>query len=270
MKICSKCKIEKELSEFHKKGNSHRNDCKECRKAVGEKHRAENRERINAQKMEHYYKNQEKCLNIRRDYVAKNKETINKNSKQYYIENADNRKQYAKIYRESHKDSNKEYQTNYRVNNRESIRKTQYQWEKNELENNPAYKIRKNLRGRVRNACGRMCVAKKTSGVHNLLKNDEMLMKHFENQWTPGMNWDNYGEGEGYWNVDHHIPFAYFSDTQMLEKENQEIINHPINLRPMWAIDNLKKLDKLPEDYLEVLEQIKEDIDKKRESEDSP
>jgi hypothetical protein len=43
MKICYKCKIEKELNEFHKKGNSFQSMCKECRKQYIREHYIKNK-----------------------------------------------------------------------------------------------------------------------------------------------------------------------------------------------------------------------------------
>lgn len=38
MKICRQCKLEKDLSEFHRKGDRHQWICKECRKTYSKNH----------------------------------------------------------------------------------------------------------------------------------------------------------------------------------------------------------------------------------------
>jgi len=65
-KICSKCGIEKFLSEFHKdkqKKDGYRPDCKECN--------------IKRTKL-YYYKYYEKAKKSRKDYYERNKNSINK------------------------------------------------------------------------------------------------------------------------------------------------------------------------------------------------
>jgi len=65
MKVCSKCKIEKYLSEFHKDNN--RKDgyycyCKKCVSKYHKKHYIKNYEKILEQSYGHYKKNREKVL----------------------------------------------------------------------------------------------------------------------------------------------------------------------------------------------------------------
>lgn len=58
------------------------------------------------------------------------------------------------------------------------------------------------------------------------------LRHHIENQFSPGMSWDNYG----LWQVDHKIPLwvaLSFSDVFRL--------NHFSNLQPLWQLDNIRK-----------------------------
>jgi hypothetical protein len=54
------------------------------------------------------------------------------------------------------------------------------------------------------------------------------LRKHMENQFKPGMSWDNYGE----WEVDHIIPISAF---------HYESVNDP-GFKQCWALANLQPL----------------------------
>jgi hypothetical protein len=68
---------------------------------------------------------------------------------------------------------------------------------------------------------------------------DEAL-QHLENQFQPGMTWDNWSlDG---WHVDHIKPCASFD---MEDEEQQKECFHWSNLQPLWGIDNIKKGDKL-------------------------
>lgn len=64
---------------------------------------------------------------------------------------------------------------------------------------------------------------------------------HIENQLTEGMTWDNYGNGEGKWNLDHIIPLskAYLDGPDAFAAACKFT-----NIRPMWAVDNVKKGNK--------------------------
>ena len=69
------------------------------------------------------------------------------------------------------------------------------------------------------------------------------FISHLEKQFTDGMSWENYGNGNGRWNVDHIVPISKFD----LSKEDQaRAVFHYSNCRPMWAIDNIKKGNKIP------------------------
>ena len=54
------------------------------------------------------------------------------------------------------------------------------------------------------------------------------------------MSWDNYGD----WHIDHIIPCAAFDLTDI--EQQKKCFNYK-NLQPLWAEENLKKLDFLPD-----------------------
>jgi len=59
-----------------------------------------------------------------------------------------------------------------------------------------------------------------------------------ENQFEPGMTWDNYGE----WHLDHVQPLASFDLT-----DRSQFITacNWLNYQPLWAVDNIRKGDKI-------------------------
>ena len=65
----------------------------------------------------------------------------------------------------------------------------------------------------------------------------EKLIEHLENQFLPGMSWENYGK----WHVDHIKPCSMFDFTDL---EEQKRCFHYSNLQPLWAKDNLSKQDR--------------------------
>lgn len=52
------------------------------------------------------------------------------------------------------------------------------------------------------------------------------------------MNWDNYGQGNDRWVIDHIIPCAAFDLTNV---EDQKKCFHHTNLRALWWLDNARK-----------------------------
>jgi len=97
---------------------------------------------------------------------------------------------------------------------------------------NPEYKIRHNLRSRLRKSIhGR---PGGLSPVRHLGCSIEGLKKHLEAQFQEGMSWDNYGE----WHIDHIIPLASFN---LINESDFLKACHYTNLQPLWAEDNLSK-----------------------------
>jgi len=66
------------------------------------------------------------------------------------------------------------------------------------------------------------------------------LLRHLENQFKHGMNWDNYGRKNGIrcWELDHIRPCASFD---LSKPEEQRKCFHYTNLQPLWAKENKVK-----------------------------
>jgi hypothetical protein len=98
----------------------------------------------------------------------------------------------------------------------------------------PAFKVLNRLRGRIGAALRNR--ADKSHTTRQLLGCPlPDLIKHLESQFTEGMTWKNYGE----WHVDHIKPCCGFNLTA---PEQQRSCFHFTNLRPLWAIDNWRKI----------------------------
>ncbi len=170
-KICTKCRVQKDLSEFNKSKinkDGFRRDCKSCQKI----------------------------------YREINKEKLKQQRKQYY---------------EFHKVQINEYDKKYKNEKR-----------KNDIE----YKIKTNLRTRLTKALKENWKSGKT--LELLACSIKEFKKHLQNQFKPGMSWDNYG----LWHIDHKLPCAKFDLSKF---KNQRKCFHFSNLQPLWAKDNLRK-----------------------------
>lgn len=71
----------------------------------------------------------------------------------------------------------------------------------------------------------------------------DQLKSHIERQFSDRMTWDNWGRWPDGWHIDHIVPRSSFSYTTA---EDPEFLTcwGLTNLRPLWAVDNLKKSGK--------------------------
>ena len=78
-KVCTKCKEEKDVTEF----NSSRNQCKLCRKEYDKEYNQNNKENIKKRKKEYYQNNKEKFKERHRGYKKNNRERVKKLNANY-------------------------------------------------------------------------------------------------------------------------------------------------------------------------------------------
>lgn len=208
VKVCRKCKVEKEYSEFYK--DKYKKDglcsrCKYCSK-------------------EYYETNKERV----KEYYETNKERVNKYGKKYYEANKERMKEYREANKERIK---KHYQTN-----KEIIKEYNKEYQKQRRKTNPLFKMKAYLRTRTWAAFKNKGYSKNTKTQEMLGVDWQVAKNHIERQFTKGMNWNNYGE----WHIDHIIPLASAKTPERLKQ-----LSHYTNLQPMWAEENLSKKDKI-------------------------
>ena len=209
MKKCTKCKIQKELTEFYKNKDAKDGligDCKSCRKEYDKERYKANKERIKEQVKEHYQANKER-------------------KKEYYQANKERKKEYRKEYYEANKERIKEFYKEY---------SKEYQKERRKVD--PLFKMTHNLRVRTSQAFKNNGYTKNTKTQEMLGVNWGICKAHIERQFTKGMSWSNYGN----WHIDHIIPLASANTEQELKK-----LCHYSNLQPLWEADNLIKSAKV-------------------------
>jgi hypothetical protein len=202
-KICKKCFLEKKICEFDKKiGNKDNlnNKCKECRRKYINDYNLKNAEKKRLQQKEYYHRNRDKEL-IRSS--AKHKKF-------------------------------KEQEIDYRKKNRHKINER----EKNRYNNDILYRIKTNMRNRLKLFLKTQRVSKINTTLEIVGGSPEIIKEHIEKQFLDGMSWENYGFRG--WHIDHIIPLS-------LAKTKEEIYQlcHYTNLQPLWCEDNLKKGSKL-------------------------
>lgn len=166
-------------------------------------------------------------------------------------ENAERDRASQKAWVEANKDRVKEYQQQYygdnkveitarheknRQANRDHIRVRQNAYMKKRKDEDPLFKLSYNLRVLIGQSIKKGGYSKKAKTSTILGCSWEQMKSHLEERFTEGMTWDNMGE----WHLDHIVP-VYSAKTE-IELLN---INHYTNFQPLWAVDNIRKGNRL-------------------------
>jgi hypothetical protein len=250
VKTCSKCKQDKAAEDFSKNHAW----CKECQKEYKKAYRKQNAEKIkayykqNREKIKAYRKqNAEKIKEQKKAYHKQNREKIKERYKAYYKQNAEKIKEQKKAYhkqnrekikayRKQNAEKIKEYRKAYHKQNRDKKRI----YKRNRHKTDINFKLRGNLRSGIRRVLKGKSKSKKTMDLIGC--SADFLKKHLENQFQPGMSWNNYGNPNGdhseCWHIDHILPCASFD---LSDPKQQQKCFHYSNLQPLWAKDNMSK-----------------------------
>lgn len=267
MKKCTICHEPFPLTDqfFGRRKDSpdgYRNDCKRCVKERTaswyqinrqgllrkmKEYRGENIETVLAKKKEYNKKNREIMIGKAHIYYEANRAKVLAQMKEHRLKNRE------KINQKRKEDFPKyaERIRRYREANREIINAKANQYCANKRKTDAEYRILTNIRTRI-------CIAIRTSRSRKVTGTTKLLgctipefKKHLEKQFLPGMSWDNWAR-DG-WHIDHIIPCACFDLS--FPNQQKECFNYK-NLRPMWAVDNLKKGAKLERPFQPSLAMI--------------
>lgn len=240
-KICSKCGIEKSITDFYKdkcQKDGYGTQCKNCKQKYREQHRNQAKQNSETWRLEH--------PNYNKDYESKRKGTRAEYFKQYEQDNKDKRLEQHRIWYNNNKEKQEQYRKQYYEMNKQTINK------------NKQIKRQSDVMLRFNSSF--------SSNLHNSLKFNNVsghwedfvpyklqdLKNHLESQFDENMNWDNYGT---YWEVDHIIPQNLFNFSSVEDKEFQ-ICWSLLNLRPLEKIANRQR----PKDGRDIPENIKQKI----------
>ena len=247
---CKECK-RKQDKEYRDKNKE------KVRKSL-KKWREENKERKYLMDKEYREKNKDLIKEKKKKYREENKERLRERDKLYYEknkakfkkyreENEDKIKREAKKYREENKEYfKKKSRENYErekelgidrkkewiENNREQYREYTREYTKERMENDLQFKMVVNHRKRVSWVFKELKLKKKRSSKDILGTDIDEVIKHIEEQFKDGMNWENYWD----WHIDHIIPLSSSSNTEELEA-----LFYYKNIQPMWGDENLTK-----------------------------
>ena len=235
-KICTKCKITKPLTEFHK--NCRR--CKKCRSEDGritrEKYPERERERSLKSSRKWKEKNREEHNRRNREYAKLHIADKKKTSEKYYQKNKERINKYSLKWASSNKDRVKKRLIIY--NKLERVIEKRKAYLKNKRDTNIQFKLVTNLRTRINYAILSKR-SRKSNSTTNLLGCTIIELKQYlESKFLPTMTWENYGA----WHIDHIVPLSTFDLT---DPEQFAKACHYTNLQPLWAEENSRKHDRL-------------------------
>jgi hypothetical protein len=215
IKICSKCKVEKDFCEFGKNKSQKdglRSECKNCRKL-------------------NYKLNSEKLLLNNKSWKLKNPDKVKQQRKNYYILNKEDQINYTINWRLNNPDKVKIYQKN--TENRETRKNYVKEYKKYYKSKNPHVYAWRSI---LNNVLNRFNIKKNNKTIELLGYSAQDLKEHLESKFLEGMSWDNRNE----WHIDHIIPVSSFD-----KSEKMSVVNSLDNLQPLWAKDNLSKGSKI-------------------------
>lgn len=139
------------------------------------------------------------------------------------------------------KEHSKKYIAEYMANpkNRRKVLDTANARKRQRRSTDPLYAMIGRVRARL-NETLRKGGYTKRSRTHEIIGCDyEFLRGWIESQFKPGMTWEN----RDAWHLDHRVPLASAKSAEEILR-----LSHYTNLQPLWAEENQKKGDKLPDE----------------------
>ena len=239
-KLCKRCKTEKSIIDFgdnknNKDGKSFY--CKKCELERSREYREKYREKINQSSKDYRKNNPEKYKEVIKKYLEKNPNMTSTERSRKYREREEWREKIKEYRRKSYlknieklREKNKEYYHN----NKKKLRRENNQWKNNKRKTDGFYRMKINLRHRLRDYLIGESRGKRTKDIVGLDKVEFKL--YIQSKFVEGMSWDNYGK----WHLDHIKPLC-----QAKDNEEALLLNHYTNLQPLWAEDNLRKNRKI-------------------------
>lgn len=139
-----------------------------------------------------------------------------------------------KAYQGEQRLQNKESRKQYDIDHRNAYKPQRNARTAFRLKTDTNFKLASNIRTRLTRALrGKIKVG---SAIEDIGCSVEFLRQYLENQFEPGMTWENWSP-KG-WHIDHIFPL---SRADLTDLEQFKKVCHYTNLRPLWAEANMKK-----------------------------
>lgn len=224
-KVCTKCQIEYiDIFDSFYKDNSKKDGlrpiCKICTNDQQKSYRSkpENKQKIIDRGKRWTNNNLQKSKNIKRKYYERNKDKVKAKAREFEKNNPEKRK----LSYQKHK-------------------RKRFDYAKNKYHNDPLFKLSEMIRSYSKRITKAVKEKKNLKTLEYLGCSLERFKLHIESQFQEEMTWENHGING--WHIDHIIPVKFFIENS----KNPWEANHYTNLRPLWAIDNIIKSDRMPD-----------------------
>ena len=258
-KVCSRCELEKPVTEYYSDKNKKDGLCTMCKpcKKLGNKnsylrhrntrlndvkaYRKANKKKIAEREKQYRKANNKKIAEREKQYRKANKEKIAEQQKKYYEVNKD---KIMERYWEN-RESNIEYMKQWKKANREHLSKYQQKYYKEREAVDEVFKLRNAVSSTIYAAIKRKGYSKDTKTFDILGCDYETFKEYIESQFEDWMSWDNYGKYNGEpnfgWDLDHIKPSSLAESI-----EDVYILNHYTNFQPLCSYINRDvKIDKV-------------------------
>lgn len=181
-------------------------------------------------------KNKEERSKYKKEWYKKNKERVLENRKKYYKNNKNKCLAISKLCYQKNKIKHNKTKREYFLKNKKHLLNYLYKYKRNRLDNDIEYKLHELCRKRIRNFLKLRNYNKQHKTLTMVGCTPQELKEHLEKQFVDNMSWTNRSE----WHIDHILPLSSASNQEELFK-----LCHYSNLQPLWAIDNIKKSNKI-------------------------
>ena len=119
--------------------------------------------------------------------------------------------------------------------------KATIKWHNQRMKTDLNYKLRKYFSYKINKQLKRRFIHKaRRISIQYLSYTIDDLIKHLESKFKKGMSWKNYGK----WHIDHIIPETLFNYKDLGDSEFQKCWALS-NLQPLWALENIRKGNRL-------------------------
>lgn len=235
--VCTKCGIEKPLSNFYFRNDKgyHKKQCIECTLEMDKINREKNKEKIKIRVKNHSQKPEVKNMRkeYMKDYKLKNKEIIKEKNKKYRQDNREKIKEYHK----KHYEENREkllLQGKKRLSkNKERRKEYNKNYRKKRLNNDAEYKIKSYMLSHFTRELKKRNIDKKDK----MFKMTGYKYSDYINHLKKDKLWVEYNNNNGI-HIDHIIPLSQY-DLKNIE-EIKKCWN-PENLRLLPSSENQSK-----------------------------
>lgn len=195
---------------------------------------AKHPEKVAARRIRYRAENRERLLAEAKAYREKNREALNEQNRLHQLRKRGRTPEQAEAWK-AERARVQATGLKWSQRNKEWVRT----YSRIRLKTNPHFAMKVRL-------CARMYAWFRKSGSRKSIRTRELIgidyegfVAHIEALFQPGMSWENRSE----WHLDHILPCASFDLTDV---DQQKVCFNYKNIQPLWAMDNMKKGDKVP------------------------